>query len=76
MAGISKWERSKRKAMADEVLCRIARYMRWHNQTYRAPDTAAFMAFKDRTEELGLYVPNGYHTYLFGMCLSDRACQS
>lgn len=69
MAGISRWQKTVRRAKADEVLCGIARHIQWHNLTYRAPDRAAHMAFEDRTTELGLYVPKGYLPFVLDACL-------
>lgn len=68
MAGISKWERTKRRAKADDILCGIARHIQWHNQTYRVFDKVAFMAFTDRTIELGLYIPKNYLTIVLEIC--------
>jgi hypothetical protein len=69
MAGISRWERTKRRAKADEVLCGLARHIQWHNQTYRIFDKVAFAAFTDRTIELDLYIPKGYLSIVLGLCM-------
>ena len=56
--GPSPWQVTVAAVKADETCRLLAKAIRDHNLTHSAPDRTAYGAFRDRVDEMGLYVPN------------------